>query len=60
VLVDFSVEHGGRPTDFAVSVSEATPLCYAALSYVVCLSHSTSERLEFANQCIQSAVGDWL
>lgn len=59
VLVDFSVEHGGRPTDFAVSVSEAAPVCFTALSYVVSLSQSTSVRLAFANECIQSVVGNW-
>jgi hypothetical protein len=38
VLVDFSIEHRGRPTDFAVSVSETAIVCYTALSYVLSLS----------------------
>lgn len=60
VSVDFSVENEGRPTDFAVSVSEATLVCYTALSYVVSLSRSTSEPLVSANECIQSVVGNGL
>ena len=31
VLVDFSVEHGGRPTDFAVYLSEAMPREFATM-----------------------------
>jgi len=60
VSVGFSVEHEGRPTDFAVSVSEATLVCYTALSYVVSLSKSTSEPSAFANECTQSVLGNEL
>lgn len=42
VLVDFSADHEGRPTDFAVSVSEAAMVFYTALSYVVSLSQSAN------------------
>lgn len=50
VLVDFSVEHGGRMTDFAVSVSEAAIVCYTALSYTVSLSSRENNRLILANE----------
>ena len=42
VVVDFSVDHEGRPTDFAVSVSEGAMVFYTALSYVVSLLQSAN------------------
>lgn len=50
VLVDFSVEHEGRLTDFAVSVSEAAMVCYTALSYTVSLSSRANNSLILANK----------